>query len=98
LRPGQFGRIRAQTGVHKNAILIPQRAVSELQGKYQVAVVTSDNKIEIRPVSVGNREGEMWIVSSGLTAGEKVVSEGVGKVQAGMQVVPKPDSYSSKGS
>ena len=69
LRPGQFGRIRAQTGVQHDALLIPQRAVSELQGKYQVAVVGSDNKIQIRAVSVGAQEGESWMITSGLTGG-----------------------------
>jgi membrane fusion protein (multidrug efflux system) len=97
LRPGQFGRIRAQTGVLHDALLIPQRAVSELQGKYQVAVVTSDNKIQIRPVALGAREGESWIVTSGLKVGEHVVTEGVSKVRDGMPVTPKPDSYKSNG-
>jgi membrane fusion protein (multidrug efflux system) len=97
LRPGQFGRIRAQTGVLHDALLIPQRAVSELQGKYQVAVVSNDNKIQIRAVDVGAKEGESWIIKSGLQAGEHVVSEGVAKVRDGMPVVPKPDSYKSNG-
>jgi membrane fusion protein (multidrug efflux system) len=92
LRPGQFGRVRAQTGVNRGALLIPQRAVSELQGKYQVAVVTPDNKIEIRPVEVGAREGQDWIIQSGLKAGERVVTQGSGKVGPGMTVVPKPDN------
>jgi membrane fusion protein (multidrug efflux system) len=97
LRPGQFGRIRAQTGVLHGALLIPQRAVSELQGKYQVAVVTSDNKIQVRAVEVGAREGESWIIKSGLQEGEHVVSEGAAKVRDGMPVIPKPDSYKSNG-
>jgi membrane fusion protein (multidrug efflux system) len=97
LRPGQFGRIRAETGVIKGALLIPQRAVTELQGKYQVEVVTADHKIQVRTVSVGAREGENWIITSGLKDGENVVSEGVSKVREGMTVVPKPDSYKSTG-
>lgn len=97
LRPGQFGRIRAQTGVLHGALLIPQRAVTELQGKYQVALVTADNKIQIRPVNVGAREGDSWIITSGLQAGDHIVSEGVGKVRDGMTVTPKPDSYKSTG-
>jgi membrane fusion protein (multidrug efflux system) len=97
LRPGQFGRVRAQTGVLHGALLVPQRAVSELQGKYQVAVVNGDNKIQIRAVDVGAREGESWIVKSGLQAGEHIVSEGVSKVRDGMPVTPKPDSYKSNG-
>jgi RND family efflux transporter MFP subunit len=97
LRPGQFGRVRAETGIVHGALLVPQRAVTELQGKYQVAVVTDDNKIAIRSVSVGTREGQDWIVESGLKPGERVVTEGNSKVQDGMTVTPKPDSQSSKG-
>ena len=97
LRPGQYGRVRVQTQIKKNALLIPQRAVSELQGKYQVAVVTPDNKIQIRAVALGTREGESWVVTSGLKVGEHVVSEGVAKVRDGMPVTPKPDSYKSNG-
>jgi membrane fusion protein (multidrug efflux system) len=93
LRPGQFGRVRAQTGEQIGALLVPQRAVSQLQGKYQVAVVGSDNKVQIRTVGVGAREGESWIITSGLQAGEHVVSEGVGKVREGSPVTPKPDSH-----
>ena len=96
LRPGQFGHIRAQTGFKRGALLVPQRAVTELQGKYQVAVVTADNKIQIRPVNVGARVGELWIIKSGLQPGEHVVSEGVGKVRDGMPVVPKQDSYTER--
>ena len=97
LRPGQFGRVRAQTGLQHDALLVPQRAVSELQGKYQVAVVGNDNKIQIRPVSVGAREGESWIITAGVRAGERVVSEGAGKVREGSLVTPKPDSHKSAG-
>jgi membrane fusion protein (multidrug efflux system) len=92
LRPGQFGRVRAQTGVQTGALLIPQRAVIELQGKYQAAVVTPENKIEIRSIQVGAQEGSDWIIQSGLKAGEHVVTQGVGKVQPGMTVSPKPDN------
>ena len=98
LRPGQFGKIRARTGVHEGALLIPQRAVSELQGKYQVALVTNDNKIKIQPVTVGDREGEDWIILSGLKVGDNVVTEGVSKVRDGMPVSPKADPHKSKAS
>jgi membrane fusion protein, multidrug efflux system len=91
LRPGQFGRIRALTGFRKGAVLIPQRAVSELQGRRQVAVVGPDNKVSIRTVQTGERSGEMWIISSGLKAGERVVTEGTSKVGEGSIVNPKPD-------
>lgn len=92
LRPGQFGRIRAMTAIDENALLAPQRAVSELQGRYQVAVVGSGNKINIRNVQVGPRVGELWVISSGLHPGERVVSEGTLKVREGAVVNPQPDN------
>ncbi len=90
LRPGQFARVRAITTTKKGALLIPQRAVTELQGGYQVAVVGKDNKISIRPVKVGERVGSLWIVQEGLKPGERVVAEGIQRVQADMTVNPKP--------
>ena len=92
LRPGQFGRISAVTNMQKNALLIPQRAVSELQGRYQVALVTSDNKVKIQNVTVGDRYKSMWIIQSGLKLGDRVITEGTGKVQNDMPINPKPDS------
>jgi membrane fusion protein (multidrug efflux system) len=90
LRPGQYGRVRAVTATKTDALLIPQRAVSQLQGSYQVAVVSPDNKIEIRAIKVGDRAGAMWIVEDGLKAGETVVVEGTQRVKAGAVVNPKP--------
>jgi RND family efflux transporter MFP subunit len=90
LRPGGYGRIRTAVRVQKDALLIPQRAVSELQGAYQVAVVDGDNKVSIRTVKVGDRVGSLWIIADGLKPGERVVAEGVQKVQPGAQVKPKP--------
>jgi len=90
LRPGQFARVRAITTTKKGALLVPQRAVTELQGGYQVAVVGKDNKVEIRPVKVGERIGPQWIIEVGLKPGERVVTEGVQRVKAGMTVNPKP--------
>ena len=92
LRPGQFGRVRAMTALRKNAILVPQRAVSELQGRYQVAVVGANNKASIRTVQLAERVGEMWIVQSGLNPGDRVVSEGIAKIRDGMTVNPKPET------
>lgn len=86
LRPGQFGRLRAAPDVKHGALLVPQKAVSELQGNYQVVAVGADNKASIRPVKVGERVGQMWIVESGLQAGEVVVVEGLMKVQNGVTV------------
>ncbi|MGD9947194.1 MAG: efflux RND transporter periplasmic adaptor subunit [Desulfobulbus sp.] len=90
LRPGQYGRIRATVQMEKGALLVPQRAVSEVQGKYMVAVVGGDNKVDVRPVLVGERIGSNWIIAKGLNPGEQVVVEGIQKVRPGMEVAPKP--------
>src|SRR6266567_2284456 len=90
LRPGQYGRVRAVTSRQEGALLVPQRAVTELQGRYQVAVVDSENKINIRTVKVGERVGTMWVIDEGLHPGERVVVEGVQKVRPGMAVHPTP--------
>ena len=96
LRPGQFARVRAITTTKKDALLVPQRAVTELQGSYQVAVVGSDNKVSIRPVKVGERVGTEWIIDEGLKPGDRVVAEGVQRAKAGMTVNPKPFKAMSK--
>jgi membrane fusion protein (multidrug efflux system) len=90
LRPGGYGRVRAVIRVDKNGLLIPQRAVTELQGGYQVAVVDSNNKVEIRTIKIGDQVGSSWVVMEGLKPGEHIVAEGVQKVRAGAQVNPKP--------
>jgi len=90
LRPGQYGRVRAITDVRKNALLVPQRAVVELQGGYQVAVVGNGNKVSIRPVKVGDRSGSMWVIEDGLKAGETVVAEGLQRVRPNVVVNPTP--------
>lgn len=90
LRPGQYGRVRAVTSIREGALLVPQRAVTELQGSYQVAVVGADNKVSIRPVKVGNRVGSMWIIEEGLNPGERVVAEGTQKVRPDVVVNPQP--------
>ena len=90
LRPGGYGKVRTAVRVQEDALLVPQRAVSELQGGYQVAVVDGENKVSIRPVKVGDRVGTEWIVAEGLKQGERVVVEGVQKVRPGVQVNPKP--------
>jgi RND family efflux transporter MFP subunit len=86
LRPGQFGRLRAAPEIRRGAMLVPQKAVSELQGNYQVAVVGADNKVSIRAVKVGDRAGQTWILESGVKPGELVVVEGLQKVQNGATV------------
>jgi len=90
LRPGEYARIRTIIATRRGALLVPQKAVSELQGNYQVAVVGSDNKVQIRPVKVGEQVGTEWIIEQGLKPGERVVAEGVQKVRGGMAVNPKP--------
>ena len=90
LRPGQFARVRARTQIRAGALTVPQRAVMELQGNYQVAVVDAANKVSIRSVKVGDRIGNMWIVEEGLKPGEQVIVEGTQKARAGTVVVPKP--------
>jgi len=88
LRPGQFGRVRASTYTRTNALLVPQRAVIEIQGTYQLAVVGSDNKVNVRMVKVGERIGTQWIIDSGVKSGEMVIVEGVQKVREGSSVKP----------
>jgi RND family efflux transporter MFP subunit len=86
LRPGQFGRVRAAGETRIGALLVPQRAVTELQGTYQVAVVGGDNKVTLQPVKVGERVGTMWIIESGVHPGDLVVVEGLQKVRDGSSV------------
>jgi len=90
LRPGGYARVRAVIRTQSDALLVPQRAVTELQGSYQVAVVGADSKISIHTVTVGDRAGSDWIITQGLNLGDAVVAEGVQKVRPGMQVVAKP--------
>jgi len=90
LRPGQFARIRVRSEVKPGALLVPQRAVTELQGTNQVAVVGPDNKVHIQPVKMGRRIDHEWIVEEGLKAGDKVIVEGVQKAREGAVVNPKP--------
>ncbi len=90
LRPGQFGRVRAVTSTQEDALMVPQRAVSELQGTYQVAVVGADNKVSFRPVKVGEKSGSMWVITDGLKPGDVIVAEGTIKVRPGMVVKTVP--------
>jgi RND family efflux transporter MFP subunit len=97
LRPGGYGRVRASVNTRTGALLVPQRAVIELQGSYQVAVVGDDNKVSIRPVTVGERVGRSWIINQGLKAGERVVVEGLMKVRDGAPVKPVPTDAAKAG-
>jgi membrane fusion protein (multidrug efflux system) len=92
LRPGQYAKVRVALNVKKGAILVPQRAVSELQGSYQVAVVGADNKVTIKVVKPGPVEGNLWVIDEGLKPGDRIVVEGLQRVRSGMTVVPKEAS------
>jgi membrane fusion protein (multidrug efflux system) len=90
LRPGQYGRVRAQTKLIENALLVPQRAVTQLQGVYQVAVVDATNHVHVQVVKVGEQIGSNWIVASGLKSGDRVVVEGTQEAAEGKRVDPRP--------
>ncbi|MGA9734099.1 MAG: efflux RND transporter periplasmic adaptor subunit [Candidatus Acidiferrales bacterium] len=90
LRPGQYAKVRGVVRIQKGALLVPQAAVSDLQGSYQVDVVGRDDKISIRPVKVGERVGTKWIIQDGLKPGERVVVEGQQTLRSGTTVEPKP--------
>jgi len=90
LRPGQYGKVRAMIRKQQNATLIPQAAVNEQQGSYLVAVVDKDNRVNMRPVQVGQRSDAMWVIQSGLNPGERVVVEGQQNLRPGVKVQTKP--------
>src|ERR1700733_4887740 len=91
LRPGQFGRIKAETEIRHDALMVPQRAVNELQGSYQVAVVGPNNTVHIQTVTLGPQIGPDWLITSGINPNERVVTEGLAKLRDGMPVSPQPE-------
>jgi RND family efflux transporter MFP subunit len=95
LRPGQYGRVRAETRLRTDALLVPQRAVSELQGSFQLRVVGPDNKVSTRTVKVGDRTGSRWIIDQGLQPGARVIVEGA-RTPDGTVVNPKPFAAPTK--
>src|SRR5271165_4986228 len=97
LRPGQYGRVRIQTSFKKDALLVPQSAVKEIQGGYQVALLGADSKAIIRPVKAGEKFGTMWVIDEGLKPGDQVIVEGIEKVKDGTSVVPKPANLQAEG-
>ncbi len=97
LRPGQYGRVRVETSMKEGALLLPQSAVAESQGSYQVAVVGSDHKVSMRAVMPGETVGTMWVIDEGLKPGEQVVVEGLQKIREGTLVTPKPVHFSGEG-
>src|SRR6185295_9170165 len=88
LRPGQYARVRATIRTLRGALLVPQRAVNELQGGYQVATVGADNIAHLRNVKVGDRTGSLWIFTEGLHPDDRVVVDGIQKVKEGAAVNP----------
>lgn len=90
IRPGQYGRVRIMLEKLPDALLVPQRAVNEIQGLYQVAVVGADNKVSLRMVKVGPRVDNLWVITEGLQANEQIVAEGLQRVRDGMTVTPTP--------
>ncbi len=90
LLPGMFATVRALLNVETNALLVPQRAVTDMQGKYLIAVVGADNKVSIRPIQAGERYGSDWVITGNIKAGDKVVAEGIQKVREGAEVTPTP--------
>ena len=97
LRPGQYGRVRVETGMKKAALLTPQSAVAQSQGSYQVAVVGSDHKVSMRTVKPGATVGTMWVIDEGLKPGEQVVVQGLQQLREGTLVTPKPVHLSGEG-
>jgi RND family efflux transporter MFP subunit len=96
LRPGQYGKVRAVVSLQRNALVIPQAAVNELQGSYQVDVVGPDGKVAVRPVQVGEKTGTLWVMRDGLNPGERVVVEGQQLLRPGAIVQAKPFKGSSE--
>jgi membrane fusion protein (multidrug efflux system) len=98
IRPGQYGRTRFVVDSKSNAILVPQRAVQELQNLYSVATVGADNKVAFKNVTVGPRVGSLWVIDKGLDGNERVVVEGLQRLRDGVVVTPKPAPASPEGS
>jgi len=97
LRPGQYGRVHVETNMKRGALLIPQNAVAQSQGSYQVAVVGGDHKVSMRTVKPGETVGTMWVIDAGLKPGEQVVVEGLQQLREGTLVTPKPVHLSGEG-
>jgi len=96
LRPGQFSRVKVKMVDEKGALLVPQRCVTELQGQFSVFVVNSENIIEARQITIGEKYGDFYIASDGLKANEKIVLEGLQKVGSGLEVVPVVTKFNSQ--
>jgi RND family efflux transporter MFP subunit len=97
LRPGEYGRVRVETNIKNGALLVPQSAVEQSQGSYQVAVVGSDHKVSMRTVKPGETVGTLWVIDDGLKPGEQVVVEGLQRLKEGTTVNPKPVPPAAEG-
>jgi membrane fusion protein (multidrug efflux system) len=97
LRPGQYGRVRVETNIKNGALLVPQSAVAQSQGSYQVAVVGSNHKVSMRTVKPGETVGTLWVIDEGLKPGEQVVVEGLQQLKEGTAVTPKPVPPAAEG-
>jgi membrane fusion protein (multidrug efflux system) len=97
LRPGQYGRVHVETNMKRGALLIPQSAVAQSQGSYQVAIIGDDHKVSMRAVKPGETVGTMWVIDSGLKPGEQVVVEGLQRLKEGTLVTSKPARLSGEG-
>ncbi len=95
LRPGQYGRVRFASEIRRDALLVLQRAVQELQDRHNVVVVDADNKVSVRSVKVGPRVGDLWVIDEGLKPGERVVVEGLQRLRDGMTVKAVPVAASA---
>ena len=100
LRPGQYAKVRAAVDTRKDALVVPQRAINELQGAYLIGVVAPDSKVDIRTVRAGEQVGELWVIEEGLHPGEKAIVEGFARVRPGMlvQAMPAPESSTASAS
>lgn len=96
IRPGQFARVKVMVKTEENAMLIPQKCVTELQGQYSVLIVNSENKVKAIQVKTGEKIGDMWIIDEGLNKGDKLILEGLQKVSSGMDVIPEITEFKSK--
>lgn len=96
IRPGQFARVRARVHKREDAIIVPQKCASELQGRFSVFVVNPENKVESRQIEVSEKIGDFYVVSEGLQEGDKVILEGIQKVRPGMEIIPQPTEFQSQ--
>ena len=96
IRPGQFARVKSVIKTEKDALLVPQKCITELQGQYSVFIVNSENKIERIQVEIGDKIGDLWIIKEGINNGDKVVLEGLQKVASGMEVIPEVTEFESQ--